>query len=76
MDSPDALILWNNAQALVLTPAWFVNMPKYGILRFDFVSTSRPQQQHIRIPERRFQVQCIRPYFAVRDCPYPYVLES
>ncbi|CAM9638733.1 unnamed protein product, partial [Sphacelaria rigidula] len=44
-----------NRETLVLQPTWFVNPPKYGSLRFDYVSTSRPDHHQMHLPERRFQ---------------------
>lgn len=43
-------------QPVVLTSGWFVDLPKYGVLRFDYVSTSRPDHHQMPLPERRFQV--------------------
>lgn len=46
-------------QPIILTPGWFVTLPKYGVLRFDYVSTSRPDHHQIPLPERRFQVRMV-----------------
>ncbi|CAM9229407.1 unnamed protein product [Laminaria digitata] len=42
-------------EPVVLTSGWFVDLPKYGVLRFDYVSTSRPDHHQMPLPERRFQ---------------------
>lgn len=42
-------------QPFALSPTWFVDLPKYGILRFDYVSTSRPGHHLMHLPARRFQ---------------------
>lgn len=46
-------------QPVILTSDWFVDLPKYGVLRFDYVSTSRPDHHQTPLPERRFQVQVL-----------------
>ncbi|CAM9363404.1 unnamed protein product [Pylaiella littoralis] len=44
-----------NRESVVLTTAWFINLPNSGILRFDYVSTSSPDYHQVPLPGRRFQ---------------------
>lgn len=50
-------------------------MPKYGVLRFDYVSTSRPEGDEIPLSERRFQVCIAGLIQAVPSVNFVYVLE-
>ncbi|CAM9653958.1 unnamed protein product [Chrysoparadoxa australica] len=43
-----------NNEDMVLTPSWFVCLPSYGVLVFDYVSTSRPDHHYRPLPEQRF----------------------
>ncbi|CAM9323480.1 unnamed protein product [Ectocarpus fasciculatus] len=44
-----------NREPVVLTSAWFIKPPSSGMLRFDYVSTSRPDYHQVPLTERRFQ---------------------
>ncbi|CAN0594179.1 unnamed protein product, partial [Ectocarpus sp. 12 AP-2014] len=43
-----------NREPVVLTSAWFIKLPSSGMLRFDYVATSRPDHHQIPLTQRRF----------------------
>ncbi|CAM9152488.1 unnamed protein product, partial [Hapterophycus canaliculatus] len=42
-------------EPVILTSAWFINLPNSGILRFDYVSTSSPDHHLAPLAMHRFQ---------------------